>query len=304
MYTGGSGSIHSAPGSYTLGTKTAIGTSGLTISKIGVSGISNADSSTNAHLTLAGSDALVRLQLGTMNTTPYAGWIQASYDNTGGNNGTEPLQINPAGGNVGINMGFTTTPQTRLNINHGAGNSTYGDGVIRIGGTSNYASLELGIKGAYDGMISTYGNDLHIYAGNWRGNGNTASENHTIYFYTSQNGSSNWNTPKMTLSNVGNLTITGTLTESSSITLKENIEPITGALASILQLDGKIYDRIDNFEKNEPGLIAEQVFKVLPNLVHLDEEGKPVGVKYTKTVAYLVESIKELYEEIRKLKGQ
>jgi hypothetical protein len=212
-------------------------------------------------------------------------------DDDGGGTGTR--------GYVGIN---TTSPETKLNIFHGAG-SAAGDGVIRIGGTGNYPSLELGIKGAYDGMITTYGNDMHLYAGHWRTTA-TASENHTMFFYTSQAGSSNWSTPKMTLSNVGNLTITGTLTESSSITLKENIEPITGALASILKLDGKIYDRIDNKEKGEAGLIAEQVFKVLPNLVHVDDDGKPVGVKYTKTVAYLVESIKELYEEIKQLKGK
>jgi hypothetical protein len=152
-------------------------------------------------------------------------------------------------------------------------------------------------------MIRTYGNDLHLYSGHWRETA-TSSENHSMFFYTSQAGSSNWSTPKMTLSNVGNLTITGTLTESSSITLKENVDPIYGALASVLQLSGKIYDRIDNKEKREAGLIAEEVYKVLPNLVHLDNDGKPAGVKYTKTVAYLVESIKELYEEIRKLKGQ
>lgn len=204
-----------------------------------------------------------------------------------------------ASGNVGIG---NTNPQYKLDIGYGAGTAA-GSGVIKIGGTGGYQSLEFGIKGAYDGMIRTYGNDLHLYAGHWRETA-TASENHSMFFYTSQNGSSNWSTPKMTLSNVGNLTITGTLTESSSITLKENIEPITGALASVLQLDGKIYDRIDNKEKGEAGLIAEQVFKVLPNLVHVDDEGKPIGVKYTKTVAYLVESIKELYEEIRKLKGQ
>ena len=212
-------------------------------------------------------------------------------DDDGGSTGTR--------GYVGIN---TTSPETKLNIFHGAG-SAAGDGVIRIGGTGNYPSLELGIKGAYDGMITTYGNDMHLYAGHWRTTA-TASENHTMFFYTSQAGSSNWSTPKMTLSNVGNLTITGTLTESSSITLKENVNPIVGALASVLQLSGKIYDRIDNKEKREAGLIAEEVYKVLPNLVHLDDDGKPAGVKYTKTVAYLVESIKELYEEIRKLKGQ
>ena len=246
----------------------------------------------------AGSGWGETLDIG-MNISPSYAWLQASnWSNLGIN---YALSLNPNGGNVGINMG-TTAPDTRLNINQGAG-SAAGTGVLRIGGTSNYASLELGVKGAYDGMIRTYGNDLHIYAGHWRDTA-TASENHAMYFYTSQNGSSNWSTPKMTLSTFGNLTITGTLTESSSITLKENVDPITGALASVLQLSGKIYDRIDNKEKREAGLIAEEVYKVLPNLVHLDEDGKPAGVKYTKTVAYLVESIKELYEEIRKLKGQ
>ena len=106
------------------------------------------------------------------------------------------------GGYVGINQ---ASPATRLNITQGAGDSTYGTAVVRIGGTGNYASLELGIKGAYDGMISTYGNDLHIYAGNWRGVGNAASENHTIYFYTSQSGSTNWNTPKWQMQSTGQL---------------------------------------------------------------------------------------------------
>jgi len=96
---------------------------------------------------------------------------------------------------IGIN---TASPATMLNVNLGAGNATYGTAAIRIGGTSNYASLELGIKGAYDGMISTYGNDLHIYAGNW-GSTAMATEDHKLWFYTSKSGSTNWNTAKMVL---------------------------------------------------------------------------------------------------------
>ena len=288
-------------GTYTVGRTTPLGSSQLTIYKAGVSSISNTDSSANGHITLAGTDALVRMQLGTMSSSPFAGWIQASFDNTGGNTGTEPLQLNPSGGNVGINMGLTTAPATRLNINHGAG-SAAGDGVLRIGGTNNYASLELGIKGGYDGMIRTYGNDLHIYAGHWR-DASTATENHNIYFYTSQNGSTNWSTPKMTLSNAGNLTVTGTITESSSITLKENIRPIENALDSVLKLVGKIYDRKDNQSKDESGLIAEEVFNVLPNLVETDTSGNPTGVKYTKIIAYLIESIKDLNTQISALRG-
>lgn len=288
-------------GTYTVGRTTPLGSSQLTIYKAGVSSISNTDSSANGHITLAGTDALVRMQLGTMGSSPFAGWIQASFDNTGGNTGTEPLQLNPSGGNVGINMGLTTAPATRLNINHGAG-SAAGDAVIRIGGTNNYASLEFGIKGGYDGMIRTYGNDLHIYAGHWQGVA-TASENHNMYFYTSQNGSSNWSTPKMTLSYAGNLTVTGTITESSSITLKENIRPIENALDSVLKLVGKIYDRKDNQSKDESGLIAEEVFNVLPNLVETDAGGNPTGVKYTKIIAYLIESIKDLNTQISALRG-
>jgi hypothetical protein len=93
-----------------------------------------------------------------------------------------------------------------------------------------------------------------------------------------------------------------TITETSSIALKENVEPITGALDSILQLLGVTYDRKDGSRKHEIGLIAEDVYKIVPDLVTLDENGKPYGIQYTKLGAYLVECIKSLKEEINELK--
>jgi hypothetical protein len=116
-------------------------------------------------------------------------------------------------GRVGIGR---MDPQTLLNIGLGAGDPVTGTAALRIGGTSNYPSLELGIKGSYDGMISTYGNDLHLYAGNWRVAGATATENHNISFYTSQSSSTNWNTAKMFLRYDGNLGV-GTTTPSSKV---------------------------------------------------------------------------------------
>jgi len=94
-----------------------------------------------------------------------------------------------------------------------------------------------------------------------------------------------------------------TITETSSIALKENILPICNALNLITSLQGYIYDRKDGSSKNEPGLIAEEVYKIIPNLVKLDEEGKPASIQYTKLTAYLVECVKTLQEEIALLKG-
>lgn len=113
---------------------------------------------------------------------------------------------------------------------------------------------------------------------------------------------------KMTFNaSTGTLTVTalsaGTITESSSIAFKENVNPITGALDMILQLASVTYDRKDGSSKNEAGLIAEEVNKVIPNLVTLDEHGKPFGIQYTKLTAYLVEAVKTLKEEINQLKG-
>lgn len=98
----------------------------------------------------------------------------------------------------------------------------------------------------------------------------------------------------------GQLTCT-TLVETSSLAFKENINPIDNALDLIQQLAGVTYDRKDNKE-HEAGLIAEHVYEIMPELVSLDENGRPYGIKYTKLTAYLVESIKSLTREIAQLK--
>ena len=100
---------------------------------------------------------------------------------------------------------------------------------------------------------------------------------------------------------------TGTLSttlfnETSSIGLKENFRPIDDALGKILQLTGLIYDRRDGSRKNEPGLIAEDVEKIIPEIVTKDKLGKPESIAYQRLVTYLVESIKELKQEIDRLK--
>lgn len=99
-------------------------------------------------------------------------------------------------------------------------------------------------------------------------------------------------------------TITATaFTETSSIALKENVNPISDGLSSVLSLSGVTYDRKDGSYKKEAGLIAEDVYKVLPNLVSLNKDGNPEGINYTKLTAYLIEAVKELKAELDSLKG-
>jgi hypothetical protein len=93
------------------------------------------------------------------------------------------------------------------------------------------------------------------------------------------------------------------IVETSSIALKENINPIQNGLESILALKGVTYDRLDNNE-HESGLIAEWTEKVLPELVTRDADGTVVGIKYTKVTAYLIEAIKALKLEIDELKNK
>jgi hypothetical protein len=92
-------------------------------------------------------------------------------------------------------------------------------------------------------------------------------------------------------------------TESSSIALKENVAPIENALDAIMKLVGVTYDRRDGSKKDEAGLIAEEVEKILPNLVTKDEFGNPSAIYYTKLTAYLIEAVKSLKAEINSLKG-
>ena len=170
-------------------------------------------------ITNGGNDVYANIRV-LRNTSPsLTDGMYIGYMGSGGplrffsNSGTTEFMTLSTAGKLGIG---TTSPQTLLNIAQGAGDATVGTAALRIGGTNNYQSLELGIKGAYDGMISTYGNDLHIYAGNWRSAGATASENHNISFYTSQASSTNWNTPKMYLRYDGNLGV-GTSTPNTKL---------------------------------------------------------------------------------------
>jgi hypothetical protein len=105
-----------------------------------------------------------------------------------------------------------------------------------------------------------------------------------------------------TIDNTGNVGASGEVTASSDERLKTNIKTIEDALDKVTQLRGVEYDRID-IEKHQIGVIAQEVEKVLPDVVHTNEDGMK-SVAYGNIVAVLIESIKELKGEISELRAE
>jgi hypothetical protein len=99
-----------------------------------------------------------------------------------------------------------------------------------------------------------------------------------------------------------NLTATGTITETSSLRYKENVETIKYGLDRVLQMRGVTYNKKDNGVK-EIGVIAEEIYEVLPEVVLKNEEGDIDSVSYSRITAVLIEAIKDLKKEIEDLKA-
>jgi hypothetical protein len=80
--------------------------------------------------------------------------------------------------------------------------------------------------------------------------------------------------------------------------LKTNIQNIRSGLGIIRQLCGKTYQmKCGNPENTSYGLIAQDVRRVLPNLVTSDTDGF-LNVSYIELIPFLIESIKELDTKI------
>jgi hypothetical protein len=264
----------------------------------------------SSDITLSGTTPTLNLN----NTAPTITTNSAS--STAAVFNTNATTVNLGGAATTINFGLSANTSSIVNIYNKLAikGSTSGSVTISAAAAAGSATYVLptalpGVTG-YALTCDTSGNM------SWAGAGATVTDDSstsTLYpvMFGSTSGSltsAKVSSSKMTFNaSSGTLTVTalsaGTVTETSSIAFKENLNPITGALDKILQLASYTYDRKDGTSKNEAGLIAEDVNKVIPNLVTLDEHGKPYGIQYTKLTAYLVEAVKSLKEEINQLKG-
>lgn len=105
----------------------------------------------------------------------------------------------------------------------------------------------------------------------------------------------------------GDMCATGFIGPCSDARYKKNVESIDNALEMITRLRGVRFDwRTDEFEdrhfsdRRQVGMIAQEVEKVVPELVNKDSEGY-YSLDYARLTPILVEAIREQQAKIEKL---
>jgi len=223
--------------------------------------------------------------------------------------------------NVIVGKGNTNS-YAQLNIqNSNAGTGASSDVVATADNgneTTNYIDMGInsstytatgilgGINNAY---LYTTGNDFVI--------GNSTN-NKSLIFYTT---ASSTNTERMRITSaglipgqdnvytVGNTTnrwsavwsANGTI-QTSDIRLKKNIEPLSYGLKEVMKLQPVSYDWKDNSGQHKIGLIAQEVKKIIPQVVIGDETKENLGMNYAELVPVLINSVKELQAQIDEMK--
>ena len=167
----------------------------------------------------------------------------------------------------------------------------------------------------YIGATST--NDLEIGAGddiNYRSNFSRFFSGTTEHArLTGLTNSNNWiangtNTklgvgktnPDYALDVNGTIRATGDVIAYSDERVKENIKTIDNSLEKVNQLRGVEFNKIGE-DKKSIGVIAQEIEKVIPEVVYEDKDGMK-SVAYGNITGVLIEAIKELKQEIEELK--
>ena len=103
----------------------------------------------------------------------------------------------------------------------------------------------------------------------------------------------------------GTLPFTGTVTApsfnaTSDVNKKEDIETISGATEKLTSLRGVSYKlKEDEEKKTHYGVVAQEIEKVFPDMVHGEEGNKSVA--YMEIIGVLIETVKDLNKRIKKL---
>jgi len=210
----------------------------------------------------------------------------------------------------------------QLNIqNNNSGSSASSDIVATANnGTESVNYVNLGINSSgYSGSGITGGaNNAYLYTtGNDFIIGNSTDDK-SLIFYTSTSGAG---IERMRITNAGlipgqdNTYSLGSSTnrwtaawalngaiQTSDARLKKNIHALPYGLNEVMKLNPVAYNWIDtSLHGNKIGLLAQDVKKIIPEVVTGDEKKETLGMNYAELIPVLINAIKELNKEVTDL---
>ena len=230
----------------------------------------------------------------------------AGYQNTAGDTNAG---VGTAGSATAIGKYNIASGRSSFAGNRGTKALNQASASLGLGTTSdNFGMLAIGvnnISGVGDTSI-----DPDNYGGYYYADGQYTGTNPGVAFVigngdvNSENGRAGSNPSNAFVVNYdGSATLSGELTIDSDMRLKSNIISLSGALAKLLEIDGKTYTMKSNEKDAKIGLLAQDVQKVLPELVkESDDKQGTLSVNYQGLIPVLINAIKEQQEQIDELK--
>ena len=228
------------------------------------------------------------------------GDASGSYFNISADFGS--FTINKTNGYVGIG---TTSQTTRLQL--GSGTPTASADGIQFGGDTS-ARLYRSSSGVVSASNSFSALGGFVYASNYLQTGGNliypASFSATQRLEVGNTAQNAWITG-ISIAPGGNVVVAGTLTESSSIRYKENVKTIIAPiLPKLNEIRPVTYNKKDNPNNIEYGIIAEELNDLFPELVNKNDNGEVESVNYSRLTVLLIKAVKELKQEIEILKNK
>jgi cytochrome oxidase Cu insertion factor (SCO1/SenC/PrrC family) len=124
--------------------------------------------------------------------------------------------------------------------------------------------------------------------------------NNNVY-YNNGNVGVGTSIPAYNMHVVGNIYATNSIIAFSDESIKTNVKTIQNPINLVTKLRGVTYTRVDTREQ-QIGVIAQEVQKILPEVVSISAEG--MSVAYGNMAGLFIEAIKEMSQELESLKKQ
>lgn len=153
---------------------------------------------------------------------------------------------------------------------------------------------------AYSNAVGAIATSTANAANYVTGGGSVATNTFTIgtaaYYVSNGNFGISTSTPGYKLDVNGAIRASGDIFSTSDVRVKTNIEVIQNALQKLINIQGVTFNKNGAAERSA-GVIAQDVERVLPEVVSLDKDGY-LSVSYGNMIALVIEAIRELNDKI------